>query len=540
MIGAHVIYHDVPAEVSHISAYQWRQAAPPAPLSISIARNGIETTITFVVVQPLVVVLQRADGTYLIDGPMVPREDAADRQLGRVWRRTIAGVVSGVTASAPQLDWLSEIGMTGGAWPSCWWASGSRWECMGVPVDETGVLLGREAGRLLSAAVSGESTPVLRPSAWGRLALVGDRDGGPAPRVRFIAARPVAPSQRQRAVRLETALITDLRVKSLTPGVFWIAGDSSPPGGWLEIRSARSGPEYLDLGEVAGDAPQLPLRIQLEERRDVSALVVSTRGDPVPGAQVTAFRLIDPQAAATSSPESPPPRRVLATESTSAADGTVEIGGLGEADYEIVVWHPQLGRASVRLAPDAVQITVRLQAPGVARGRVMAEGKPLGGVDVFSAPDPGTYASAVDPIDLKGGDARTGPDGRFSIALAPGGGGELRVGGGPYAVMRVPLPHAALPLVELGDIELGRGLSVSVALDQDPGCDLLATGPVGKTGLHIVNATRTGPGLFSVALPEEGSWEFVLMCGRVERTLTPSIVAISTGSGPHEVHLIVR
>jgi hypothetical protein len=411
---------------------------------------------------------------------------------------------------------------------------------MGVPVDEAGVLIGREAGGLLSAAVNEESTPVLRPSAWGRLALVGDRDGGPPPRLRFVAGRPVASSQHQRALRLETALITDLRVNGVTPGVFWIAGDSSPPDGWLEIRSARSGPEYLDLGEVAGGAPQLPLRIQLEERRDVSALVVSSRGDPAPGALVTAFRLIDPQTAVTSSPEPPPPRRVLATESTSAADGTVTIGGLGEADYEIVVWHPQLGRASVRLAPGAAQITVRLQAPGVAHGRVVAEGKPLGGVDVFSAPDPGAYASAPDPIDLKGGDARTGPDGRFSIALAPGGGGELRVGGGAYATTRVPLPRTTLPFVELGDIELGRGLAVSVTLDQDPGCELRATGPVGKTGLHIVNATRTGPGLFSVALPEEGTWEFVLMCGRAERTLTPSIVAISAGGGQHAVRLIVR
>jgi hypothetical protein len=192
------------------------------------------------------------------------------------------------------------------------------------------------------------------------------------------------------------------------------------------------------------------------------------------------------------------------------------------------------------LPAGAGRVTIRVLSPGIARGRVLAGGKPAAGVDVISMPDPAAYAAAVDPIDVKGGDARSGPDGRFMLALAPGGGGELRVGGGAYAIRRLPLPRAPLPIVELGDIEVGRSIAVSVVLDQDPGCDVRATGPVGRSGLQIVTATRTGPGLFAMTLPEEGSWEFVLMCGRQGRAVTPAIVKVTAAGVGQEVRLAVR
>jgi hypothetical protein len=184
------------------------------------------------------------------------------------------------------------------------------------------------------------------------------------------------------------------------------------------------------------------------------------------------------------------------------------------------------------MAAGVDRATIRLLSPGLARGRVLADGRPVQGVDVTVVPDAAAFAAAEDPIELKGGDTRTGADGRFAIALAGGGGGELRVGGGSYAVRRVPLPRAPLPLVELGDIELGRGLTLSIVLDQDPGCDVRAVGPVGRTGLRIVTATRTAPGVFSLTLPEEGSWEFGLLCGREERALAPAVVQVSDRMPP--------
>jgi len=258
--------------------------------------------------------------------------------------------------------------------------------------------------------------------------------------------------------------------------------------------------------------------------------VVSDRAEPADAALVTIFRVIDPPPAPGA--REPPPRRVFVAEAIADAGGRIHVDGLGDATYEIVAWHPWFGRGSLVMPAGADRLTIHLRSPGIARGRVLAAGKAAPGVDVTVVPDPSAFAAAVDPIDLKGGGARTGADGRFAIALAAGGGGELRVGGGTYPVRRVPLPRAPLPLVELGDIELGRPRTLSIVLDRDPGCEVRAAGPIGRTGLRLVAATRTAPGVFTITLPEDGSWEFVLVCGRDERTLVPSVVQVSDQMPP--------
>ncbi|HEY2432514.1 MAG TPA: hypothetical protein VGI12_07550 [Vicinamibacterales bacterium] len=536
MIAMPIVYHDVPAEVSTVTPYAWRQGSAPVPLHVAVERDGRDVRFVLAVESPIVVLLQRPDGLYLLDGPLIV-DRPLERRVDGNWRRSVVGSTAGVTAAAAPLTWISADGI-GGVWPACWWTSPSRWECMGLPLDAAGVVTAIQDGWLLAAPVSGNAVPTLRASAWGRLAVVSDRDGGLPPRLRFTAAEPQTPPQRARAVRLETRQL-DLKVFPLSPGVFWLAGGSSPPDSWLEVRSVRSGPQFLSLDEVARDTPLSPLRVVLEARRDVDAVVASNRGDPIPGALVTLFRLIDRQPEIVT-PGQPPPRRVLAGEWTTASDGKVVVESAGEADYEIVAWHPQFGRTSLRLRPGVTAVSIRLQPAGVAGGRVLSGGRPAAGVDVISAPDPSAYAAATDPIEVKGGEARTGSDGRFAVALAPDGGGELRIGGAGFPTVRVPLPRAPLPLIELGDIELGRPIAVSIALDQETSCDLKAAGPVGRSGLQIVAASRTGPGLFSMVLPEEGTWEFVLICGREERSLVPSILTVSARDGPRDLRLSVR
>ncbi len=534
---AALVYHDVPVEVSRITAYHWQPEGPIVPLVVSVVKSGLETTVTLAAPATAIVIFSRGDESYLIDGPVTVSDSVLERAIDRVWRRTVIGSATAGAASSPPIEWLSADGATGLAWPACRWLT-MRWECLGVAVDEAGVVLAVEGPRVLSAVVIGETTPVLKSSAWGRLLVVTDRGGDAMPRLRFAAARASPPAQRVRAVRLETAALADVHAAIVASRATWLSGDSSPPDAWIEIRSARSGPGYVDLADVAEGPPLVALRVTLEDRRDVPITVTTSRGDPAPGALVSAFRLIDPLPP-TPAPGQPPPRRVLAVEGVASAEGTVVLDGLGDGDYEIVAWHAQLGRSAVRLDRAADRVAIRLQPPGIARGRVLSAGKPAAGVDVISVPDPAAYAVAEDPIDLKGGDTRTGSDGRFAVALASAGGGELRVGGGSYAVTRVPLPRGPLPVVDLGDIELARGVTMSVTLDQDPGCDLRAAGPIGRSGLQIVTATRTGPGLFSIALPEEGSWEVGLLCGRDERALTPAIVRVSP-DGPRSVTLIVK
>src|SRR5262249_24193380 len=137
----------------------------------------------------------------------------------------------------------------------------------------------------------------------------------------------------------------------------------------------------------------------------------------------------------------------------------------------------------------------------------------------------------------------SGPDGRFLVSLAPGGGGEVRVGGGGSAIRRFPLPRVPLPTVDLGGVDLGSPIAATIVLDRDPGCDVRTAGPVGRAGLQVIVGTRIGPGLFSIAFPEEGTWEVLLACGhdgRDERMLAPSVVSISRAIVGKELRFLVR
>jgi len=262
------------------------------------------------------------------------------------------------------------------------------------------------------------------------------------------------------------------------------------------------------------------------------------QGDaPAAGSVVTLFRLLEKPPATTRDRD--PPRRVLVRETTADRGGAFRFDRLGEADYEVVAWHPQLGRSSSVLTPGSDRVEIHLRSAGVVRGRIVLGGKPVEGVDVVGVPDQNAIRDAADLVDLKGGDARTGRDGRFLVSLAAAG-GELRIGGGRYPVRRIALTRMGAETVDVGDIELGLAIAITVVLDADIACVPRATGPVGRTGLQVVLGTRTGPGLFAMSIPEPGFWEFGLMCGDAERGLSPAVREIGPALLGKDVRFLVR
>ena len=116
----------------------------------------------------------------------------------------------------------------------------------------------------------------------------------------------------------------------------------------------------------------------------------------------------------------------------------------------------------------------------------------------------------------------------------------MRIGGGSHPVKRIPLPRFAVPVLDVGDVELGVALPITVLLDRDPGCDLRAAGPVGRTGLQVVPGTRTATATFDVVIPEEGLWEFTLGCRGEPRSLSPSLMRIGPAHAGKEVRMVVR
>ena len=532
-----VTYHVASTAVRSVEVVAWRDGLPTVGgFAIDASSDGDPVRVGCAPGAEIAVLFERDDGVYAVDGPFVcPLRDGS-RQMDSRWRRTLKLRAPPDPSVRGDLMWLAETIGGGEAWPRCLWRS-AHVECWGMPVDARGVLMFEAGDRVWWTVVTARGVRDFQSSAWGRLVIAGN--SAASGQISATIARPAGPqADRQSAFRLATVALPDSHAVAIGPASLWVYGGRVPPSSWIELRADGAGPKYVPLDEVAHGPPGLPFWILFDEARVVDGIARAPQGVPAAGAVVTLFRLIDPVPTRTDGRQQP--RRVFAGERICDESGAFRFEGLGDADYEIVAWHPQFGRGTVLVPRGGGSVTVRLESAGQVRGRVVAGGKPLAGVDVISLPDPVAYAQAADLTEVKGGDARTGGDGRFAVSTAPGGGGELRIGGGAYPIRRFPLPRAPLPIVDLGDIELGVPIEVTILLDRDPGCDLRATGPVGRAGLQVIGGSRTAPGLFRITFPEEGLWEVHLACGRDELALAPTVITITQGSAGSTLRFVVR
>jgi hypothetical protein len=526
-----VVYDDVPVEVERLVVVEWPGGKVVAD---TVRERSASISVRGAPERSSIVMLLRQDGAYLLDGPFVwPAVDSL-RTLAVQWHRTIRGVVpEGVRPLG--VDWIRADALAS-SWPVCRQAE-REWSCWGVRPENRGVLVLSGGGFIFWTTTAAAGANPLRRARWGRLLVVGDAAGGGSG-VHVVFAYPVAPpSGRLRGIRLETAVVSGARAVAVSPGVTWLAGSDIPPKAWAEVRTDAAGPVYLPLQQIADGPASVPLHVSVPERHGVEGRVVGSSGNAAGGTLLTAFRLIDPPPQDGSRTQ---PRRVLAAETIADDSGAFTIDGLGEADYEVVAWHAQLGRASVALPAHGSDLLIRLGNAGVARGRVLVGGKPREGVSVVSVPELAAFSSAVDITEVKGGDAHTGADGRFSVMLAASGGGELRIGGGTLAVRRVPLARGPVAALDLGDIELGLPIDLVIVFDRDPGCGVRAAGPVGRAGLQVVPVTRSEDGAYRVMLPESGMWEFTLACADAKHALSPAVVQIDAAQSGKEVRFVVR
>jgi hypothetical protein len=530
--NAAVTYRGVPAEVARIQAYEWRDGRAPVELAAAIDRGGDAVTVQATADASVIVRLARSDGFYLMDGPFRWPAEPIERVLDMRWRRSITIDASGSSFENAAIRWLAAMDDEDG-WARCV-SEAVRVTCWGVRAGAAGIAYVESQGGIWWAAVSGRAAR-FRSSAWGRLLIVRSPRLDGSVRVRL--RHPVASTQRSRSVRLETQDVARAMGVPIGQSAIWVAGDEVPEGAWVEVLRAQSGPLYLSMRELAEGPTSLPIHLVLPEARVLDGTVRGQGDAPADGSLVTLFRLLEKPPAATR--ERDPPRRVLVGETTADRGGAFRFDGLGEVDYEVVAWHPQLGRASAVPTPGSDRVEIHLQSAGVIRGRVMSGGRPVEGVDVIGAPDEDAARNAADLLDLKGGDARSGRDGRFVVFLASAG-GELRIGGGRYPVRRIVLPRGTGTSMDLGDVDLGTPIAISVVLNDDPACVVRAAGPVGRTGLQIVSGNRVAPGLHTLLIPEPGFWEFGLSCGDQERALSPGVMEIGPALAGKEVRFLVK
>ena len=531
-----VTFVNVPSEVTRVTRFEWREGLVPREIAAPLERAATSLLVSAPPGLQSAVLFYRDDGAYAIDGPFPWPAAPSRRMAPEAWRRTIAGAIPPEVPTDAVPTWLGGDAAEP-VWPRCFRKDVGAWQCLGVSPNRRGIVALASPGVLWWASVDTAAGAPLRRAGWGRVVAIdsGDRDDH---EVKTTFAYPVAPpSERLATVRLGTAPVSNAESVALSSGLLWIVGPTPPPMAWLEIRTADSGPAYVSLQELSEGLPSTPMYVRLLPHRTLTGRVTAADGQPAPGTLVTVFRAIDPRPAPGNSL---PPRRVFTAETVAGADGSFVIDALGEADYEVVAWHAQLGRESLFVQPAQTTIAVTLRTAGTARGRIVSSGQAVAGIDVVSVPDMTTFNAARDMTDVKGGDAKTDADGRFSVMLASAGGGELRIGGAGYAVRRVPLPRPAAASLDLGDIEIAAAIDVTIVLDREVACGVRAVGPIGRAGLQVITAVRATTGTFALSVPEAGVWQIGLLCTAEKHALSPASMQITPAQAGKELHFVVR
>ena len=454
------------------------------------------------------------------------------------WRKTIRGHATG---SHVPLIWVAKD-EGGVARTTCEWIDSTTWECVGVALDAVGVVVATTSGEVRCSiptgrvSASGVEATTNRSSAWGRLVVVHttgtvrSRD-----EILVTAKRLQLPRERPLATRLEVVPDRQIHIERVADGVVWVWGTQVPADGWVEIAGAGVATERIDLREVTDVPPELPLRIELQPPATVFGRVTFVGGNAAPEAMVSLYRFAHDD----HDRDKQSPRRISVAEVRADTDGAFRFGDLALEPYELVAIHPALGRGVRRVTPDGRETDVVLRSTAQLRGRVLRNGLPASGVRVVIVPDLAQFAAAADMTEIRGGETESSEDGRFTVSLAARGSSELRIGDERAGVRRVPLgPAESLSgVIEIGDVEVAATAVVTFVLEGDGSCDILLTGPAGRTGMSVLRSSRIGPALSHTVVPEPGRWHVTAVCGKRERAVLPASLDVPASARDITVRL---
>lgn len=518
----------------------------------AIVDGGI-TLVRVPAADPTVLLLSSdACAGYLLDGPFVWSHGSPRRTVAPVFRRTVRGPLPEDLDLRARVAWVGRSAAD--VWPSCGPIDGAEWECVGVPLSESGVVLFPDSSHVTFASAPADSRPSsvqgvsLSRAEWARRlqVIAGVDSGAERESLELRAVRWRVSRWRRADRRLREEPDDGVLVTRLGPTDFWLAGAGSRAGAGVRIAGVGVPDTALPFDGWELGSPEIPHVVQLDSAVGIDGQVLSAAGTPAAGSHVTVSEAVElPSAPALDSRRagvegSSDDRRYwrTVTEAVCDAEGRFRLEGLRPGAYEFLAVHPLQGRLLVQRTVGQGALVLRLHPSKQARGVVTRHGLPVAGVPVRTAPDLQQYLTGRDPTEVLGGAALTGSDGQFAVGLPAEGAVQLLIGTPELGLVRRTLGSvASLPQVtELGPIELGAAIRLFVRLDGWDRCELHAAGPFGSSGLTLVTAVPAGPGLRRFELPEPGRWVLTLACGSRELALIPPVIDV----GPDTPELVVE
>ncbi len=504
--------------------------------TVEVTAGAAGLAIAFVPGRESVVLLRRRDGAYYLHGPFRWPSDSQSVAVDGHARRTVEGRLSFAgTGSRPA--WIDPDGVAVGEWPRCR-VAGPRWQCVGVPLDAAGAVVLRFESPVVYAAVrpargGGMQEVPVRAARWATIVtLDGAREHAETADLRLLAPRSTP--FRGDAARVMLAAAAGAGVERISARSYLVAGAEHRDDLLLQVSGEHVSLTRVPLATAAAGLLQ-PTTVLLAPATVTRGRVVDRAGDPAAGARLALAEIVEGPGA----DGRPRTLRRQVAELVSGGEGEFTLSGLGSGRFELLALHPRLGRGTLAFEPGPQPLLLRLEPGRRVAGRVLRSGVPRAGVAVDVPASHEGYVAAADPMDVLAPAGVTGADGRFLVALPQRGGTELRLDDGGV-VTRVPLPPlAAGQLADLGDVVLRGPVDVRVTYVGDERCALVASGPLGHTGMTLAEAQIVGPGTRLLTLPESGRWLLELRCPRGAARPEPAVLDVPPQAAEWSAHVMM-
>ena len=163
--------------------------------------------------------------------PVRPGRQVADLRRRRTIRGTLPDQVS-----PPRVIWLDgDESIGGGPWPTCWAAGPAAWECIGLRVDRSGVVVAPDAQPLTYGLVPVQTWPATvqqietRRAAWGRLVRILGVSGD-ATELQVVALKPTISRSQPHSIRTLLTADATIAITQVGSSSFWISGSQRTTG----------------------------------------------------------------------------------------------------------------------------------------------------------------------------------------------------------------------------------------------------------------------------------------------------------------------
>ena len=446
----------------------------------------------------------------------------------------LAGTIPAGVVSPTEIIWITPAGEIAAA--GCELESTERWICDQLPADPQGLLVILDASGALAYVPMGLKEVGENIVQWGRVLQIVAGSAAPEgiQHLRATARKPERSAYRTQSQRFAPIDDGSVHIVPLSDGAFWVAGGTIEKDAYVEIEGPAIATAHIDTNLFREGGPESPIVRPVAAPVTMTGRVQNNHGADVVGAVVELLEPLRSPRTGMSEPVLEPLLRRATT--TSDANGGFTFDGLELGPYRVAAVEPRVGRGEVSVTSVSELVTVRLEAPVVATGRVLRHSLPVPDARIRFIPDIGAFLASTNTLDHITEEATTTADGRFLLPLPPNPSGVVQVIGPDDASVRVPLTvQSRSHELSVGDIVLPERRRVGALLVDGGGedCALAAVGPLGRLGLATVRVTLVEGLVWWFDLPEAGEWALSANCRDVGRDIRPLTVAVPpTGPDP--------